>query len=95
MDKIVRFQISFEGWSEANKAQPITSETGTIIGGFTVSEGPVWNCFVSRHGYIESLFLTDGVFATPIIGDHGAISEIKISIDSISEFSKKVYIQEE
>lgn len=88
---IARFKVSFEGWSEAGQTYPIHLTGGALIGAFTVSEGPVWNCFIARGGYEEAIFFNSGVYANPTYGDRNEIVSMTISERPESDFSRKVY----
>lgn len=87
--RIYRFTLGFEGWSPAFEAFPIVNAEDIIIGGFTVVEGPTWNCWISGKGYPESLFLSDGkCFVTPSRGEDGSIDKLIVSIGKISDESR-------
>jgi hypothetical protein len=94
--RIYRFALSFEGWSPALEAFPIVNAEEKIVGGFTIGDGPTWNCFLSGKGYPESLFLGDGkCFITPRRADDGSINELVVSIQRINDESRTFNPEEE
>jgi len=92
-NSVYHFDVILEGWSPAGEVFPVVNENSDLVGGFTVSDGPIWKCFVSARGYPESLAITSGnpFYVTPIT-ESGAIVELRLSMIKINEESKLVTV---
>ena len=93
--RILKFAVSFPSWSPAFEVFPIFNVERVLVGGFTVGDGPVWNCFVSGKGYPESLYLEEGrCYVTPCSAEDGSIDELIISIKKINDQSIRFTAEE-
>ena len=90
--RVFRFDAVLEGWTPAGEVFPITNENSQIIGAFTVSDGPIWKCFVSARGSYEALMITSGdkFYLTPILTSDGSITELRVSMFKVNDDSKSM-----
>ncbi len=93
-DATVKFAVGFDGWTPAFEVFPIVNSDNLVVGGFLVIEGPVWKCFVAKHGYPESLSLGDNdnpPWITPVRAADDSIVKLVVSSVKTSEESKKIH----